>query len=79
MKRERLASFIGNFGGKMSDIYYDIETKEFYVHYKQILENGPDDGLIQFFNTEDEAEEAARKYAFGEKYGERDIKVFQRQ
>lgn len=68
MSRERLVSFIGGAGRKMADIYYEFDTNSYYVHYK----SGMDDmGIIRYFNTEDEAEESAQDYAFGEKYGER--------
>jgi hypothetical protein len=67
MSRERLASFVGNFGGKMSDIYYEPEQNQYYVHFKQILKEGLSDmGVIQFFDSEEDAELAATKYAFGE-------------
>lgn len=72
MNRERLATFIGNFSEKMADIYYEPEQNQYYVHYKQILKEGLEDmGMIQFFDSEEDAELAATKYAFGEKYGER--------
>lgn len=70
MNRDRLVSFIGNFGQKMADIYYEYETKKYYVHYKEILKEGFSDmGSIQYFDTEQEAEYSAQHYAFGEKYG----------
>jgi hypothetical protein len=62
MNRERLASFV-HISGKMSDIYYEDETKVFYVQYKQDL---GDMGMIEYFDSESAAELAAKKYAFGE-------------
>lgn len=68
MNRERLVSFMGASGNKIADIYYDVDVKEYYVHYKTSIE---DMGVIRFFDNEEDAEESARDYAFGEKYGER--------
>lgn len=75
MNRERLVTFVGNITQKMSDIYYDGELNEYYVHYKEIQKEPSvgDLGMIQYFNSEDEAELAAKKYAFGEKYGNSDV------
>lgn len=75
MSRERLSTFVGNFTQKMSDIYYDGELNEYYVHYREIQkEPGAGDlGMIQYFNSEEEAELAASKYAFGEKYGNSNV------
>lgn len=70
MNRDRLASFIGNFGGKIADIYYENETKQYYVHYKEIIKEGFSDmGVIKYFDSEEEAENSAQHYAFGEKHG----------
>jgi hypothetical protein len=75
MNRERLATFVGNFTQKMSDIYYDGELNEYYVHYKEIQKapGAGDLGMIQYFNSEEEAELAASKYAFGDKNGNSNV------